>query len=536
MWYDERVFYQIYPLGFCDALDPNADKGVNRLKKISDWLDYFNKLAIGAIIFNPIFQSSNHGYDTVDFLRIDERLGNNQDFKGLVTKFHACDIKVILDGVFNHVGREFWAFKDVRENGQNSQYCNWFLIDFNGNSNYNDGFYYQGWEGHYELVELNLANQEVVNYLLGVVEKWISEFDIDGIRLDVAYSLNEDFLRQLKSKVYSIKKDFFLLGEIIHGDYRRIMNDEMLNSVTNYQAYKGMWSSFNSYNFFEIAHTFNEHFVNSYPNNNTLLFVDNHDVTRCASILNNPNHLKLIYALLLTAKGIPCLYYGSEWKAEGLKKDGDEGLRKSYNEPLYNDFTAFISKLIRIRNKYSALQYGDYKQIFLTNKQYIYSRSDSKQTLYFAANMADTSYYGNCNLEGSYYDLISDKKIICHNGFELESYQAYLLVADTDIDPEDEVIDQLKLARDNINRIDQEMGLLFTKRMEEVEAVIKYKLLHNLPILDSNRENEVIERNVANLKSKKYEIYYIEYIKMLMGISKKYQAEILNKSKENKKI
>ena len=255
MWANESVFYQIYPLGFCGAPFENDGQCVNRISKVSDWIDHMTKLGINAIYFSPVFESDTHGYNTRDFRKIDCRLGTNEDFAKVCKDLHKAGIKVVLDGVFNHVGRGFWAFQDVLKNREGSAYKDWFYINFGGNSNYNDGLWYEGWEGHFDLVKLNLNNPQVVDHILECVSKWVSEFDIDGLRLDVAYCLDRNFMKRLRAHCSSIKEDFFLVGEIIHGDYKQIVNDEMLQSCTNYECYKGMYSSFNSMNMFEICHS-----------------------------------------------------------------------------------------------------------------------------------------------------------------------------------------------------------------------------------------------------------------------------------------
>ncbi|MGN1096403.1 MAG: alpha-amylase family glycosyl hydrolase, partial [Christensenellales bacterium] len=248
MWADESIFYQIYPLGFCKAPTENDGITVNRISKVLSWTKHLKETGVNAIYFSPVFQSDRHGYDTRDYKTVDCRLGGNSDFADVCKKIHSEGFKIVIDGVFNHVGRGFWAFRDVIEHKSESRYKDWFMINFNGNSCYNDGFWYEGWEGHYELVKLNLNNNEVVEYLLGCVKFWVDEFDIDGLRLDVAYCLNENFMRRLREFTNCLKSDFWLLGEILFGDYNRIVNDGMLHSCTNYECYKGLYSSFNSNN------------------------------------------------------------------------------------------------------------------------------------------------------------------------------------------------------------------------------------------------------------------------------------------------
>ena len=243
MWLDESVFYQIYPIGFCGAPRTALEEGqpsCNRIGKVIDWIDHIKRLGCNAVYFSPLFESDSHGYDTRDFRLIDRRLGSNQDFAQVCQKLHEAGIRVVLDGVFNHVGRGFWAFRNVQQKRWDSPYKDWFRISFDGNSPYNDGFWYEGWEGHYELVKLNLQNPQVVDYLLDCVRFWVEEFSIDGLRLDVAYSLDREFMKRLRQFTQQLKPDFALIGEVLHGDYNQIVNDQMLHSCTNYECYKGL--------------------------------------------------------------------------------------------------------------------------------------------------------------------------------------------------------------------------------------------------------------------------------------------------------
>ena len=261
MWAYESVFYQIYPLGFCGAPFENDGVQQSRILKVIDWADHIKSLNCNAVYFSPVFESDTHGYNTRDFTKIDCRLGSNEDFAQVCAELHKRGIKVVLDGVFNHVGRGFWAFQDVLKNREGSAYKDWFHINFGGNSNYNDGLWYEGWEGHFDLVKLNLQNPQVVDHILECITQWVKEFDIDGLRLDVAYCLDRNFMKRLRQHCDWVKQDFFLVGEIIHGDYKQIVNPEMLHSCTNYECYKGMYSSFNSLNMFStlsITTTFRE--------------------------------------------------------------------------------------------------------------------------------------------------------------------------------------------------------------------------------------------------------------------------------------
>ncbi|MFG6325222.1 MAG: maltodextrin glucosidase [Lachnospiraceae bacterium] len=428
MWYDEAVFYQIYPLGFCDALYNNDGVVVSRIKKVKEWIPHMKKLGINAIYFSPVFDSEYHGYDTKDFRKIDSRLGTNEDFADVVGELHKNHIRVIIDGVFNHVGREFFAFKDVQEKKWESQYKDWFNVSFDGNSNYNDGFWYEGWEGHYNLVKLNLRNDNVVNYLLNCIRSWIDEFDIDGLRLDVAYLLDHNFMRRLRAFTGELKEDFFLLGEMLHGDYNIIVNDSMLHSATNYECYKGLYSSFNSMNMFEIAHSIQRQFGKEqwclYRGKHLLNFVDNHDVNRIASTLTNKKHLPLIYGLMCSMPGIPCIYYGSEWGAEGVKANGsDNDIRKSYDTPEWNELTETVAACVKAAATEKALQYGDYETLVLTNHQYVFRREFEGEKIIVAINASDNPYVAHFDAGcGRAVDLITGKEHDFGGGSEMQPY------------------------------------------------------------------------------------------------------------------
>lgn len=435
MWAYESVFYQIYPLGFCGAPFENDGVLEHRIKKVNDWIPHIKKVGANAIYFSPVFESDTHGYNTRDYTKIDTRLGTNEDFAEVCDNLHKEGIKVVLDGVFNHVGRGFWAFQDVLKNREQSPYVNWFgRIAFDGNSNYNDGLWYEGWEGNYDLVKLNLRDEDVIQHIFDAIRGWVKEFDIDGLRLDVAYCLDHDFMRRLRRFCDELKPDFFLLGETLHGDYNQIMNDEMLHSVTNYECYKGLHSSFNSMNMFEINHSLLRQFGPEnwtlYKGKHLLSFVDNHDVTRVASILNNKKHLPLIYALAFGMPGIPCVYYGSEWGAEGRKEDGDSALRISFEEPQWNDLTDFIAKLAKAKKESKALQYGDFTSTVLTNGQCVFKREWEGERVYVAVNATDQDFWAGFDAGTSQAtDLISENTVELNGGLNIPAYTAFFLTA-----------------------------------------------------------------------------------------------------------
>lgn len=433
MWAYEGIFDQIYPIGFCGAPTANDGKTVSRILKLKDWSSYLESLGISSILLNPIFESDNHGYDTRDYKKIDCRLGTNEDFAEVCKDLHAHNVKIVLDGVFNHVGRGFWAFKDVQEKKWDSPYKDWFCINFDGNSCYNDGFWYEGWEGHFELVKLNLANSAVVDYLLECVKGWIDEFDIDGLRLDVAYCLDRNFMKRLRSFCQELKPDFALIGEVLFGDYNQIVNDEMLHSCTNYECYKGIYSSFNSMNMFEIAHSLNRQYGPEqwciYRGKHLMSFVDNHDVTRIASILTNKNHLPLTYGLLLGMPGVPCIYYGSEWGEEGVKApNNDYALRPCFEEPKPNELTEEIKKMIHVRTGSNALCHGSYRNVVLTNHQLIFERRTDDERMLVAINASDAPFTAhNGELGGTMTDLLTGNEIQMSGQLEMPPYSVQYL-------------------------------------------------------------------------------------------------------------
>ena len=424
MWAFESTFYQIYPIGFCGAPLHNDGIQEHRIKRVAEWADYLEELGVGAVLLNPVFESSAHGYDTRDFTKIDCRLGTNDDFVEVVRELHDHGIRVVLDAVFNHVGREFWAFQDVREKRWDSPYRDWFFINFEGDSAFGDGFWYEGWEGCFDLVKLNLRNPAVVEYLLDIVRAWRYEFDIDGLRLDVAYSLDHDFIRRLRQVANDITaasepgRDFVLIGETLHGDYSQIVNDGMLHSCTNYECYKGLYSSFNSQNMFEIAHSLHRQFGGDpwciYRGLHLLSFADNHDVTRLASILTEPRAIRPAYGLLFGMPGIPCLYYGSEWGQAGVKGAHDDyDLRPEFVEPEPNELTEYLKGLIAARADSRALNYGSYRNVVITNKQLLFERAADMdgehpaERVLVAVNAVDESFTLQADeLRGPFADLL----------------------------------------------------------------------------------------------------------------------------------
>ena len=333
----------------------------------------------------------------------------------------------LLDGVFNHVGRGFWAFRDVQEKKWESPYKDWFHINFDGNDAWNDGFWYEGWEGCFDLVKLNLQNPAVVQHQFDAIRSWVEDYHIDGLRLDVAYCLSPDYLRQLRGFINGLKEDFVLMGETLHGDYKMWMNPEMCHSVTNYECYKGLWSAFNSSNLFEIAHSLGRQFGPEewtlYKNAHLLSFLDNHDVPRIATKLTDKNQLKPAWGLVFGMPGVPSVYYGSEWGMEGDKRDADWELRPALETPEWNDLTDFIAKLAEAKKGSDALCNGTYRNVLIQPKQLIFERRTDGERVLVAINADSAPYTAHFDAGcGLAWDLITGDKHDFGGGSQLPPY------------------------------------------------------------------------------------------------------------------
>ena len=402
-WYDKATFYHMYPLGMTGSpfanpypVSDGAADGTNRdvsadsrMDELMLWIPYLESLHISAIYTGPLFESSTHGYDTRDFRLIDRRLGTNVSFRSFVDCCHEHGIRVVVDGVFNHTGREFFAFRDLQAHRDQSPYARWYRnVNFGWGSPLGDSFGYESWHGIWELPCLNHGNPEVRNYLLDTVRLWVQEFDIDGIRLDCAGDLSFEFMQELRRLANEIKPEFWLMGEVIHGEYARWVNPQMLHSVTNYEMHKSIYSAHNDHNYFELAHNVRRLEA---VGRDLYTFVDNHDEDRIASKLNNLANLFPVYQLLFTLPGIPSVYYGSEWGIEGKRsRTSDEVLRPALNlsDMLGKapELASHIAALGKIHTENDAFHNGSYKELLLTNRQYAFSRSGEHGTVISAVN------------------------------------------------------------------------------------------------------------------------------------------------------
>ena len=394
-WYEESVFYHIYPLGLTGAPKFNdAPEVVNRFTELNDWIPHIRNLGCNALYIGPLFESGSHGYDTKDYRLVDRRLGDNEAFRHFTVLCHERKIRVVVDGVFNHTGRSFFAFRDIQEKLWASPYKDWYKgICFEQTSPMGDSCSYEAWQGHFELPCLNLANPAVRQYLFDTIRFWIEEFDIDGIRLDCANVLDFQFMKELRRETAAMKDDFWLMGEVIHGDYSRWLGDDMLHSVTNYELHKSIYSGFNDHNFFEIAHNVRRLEA---IGRSLYTFVDNHDENRIASKLIRKSDLFPVWLCLMTLPGIPSIYYGSEWGLEGSRTStSDEALRPALSvwdgKTYHCQLTDFIRRAVQLHIREEAFHSGKYQELYLTNRQYAYSRYCETSTVITALNNDENS-------------------------------------------------------------------------------------------------------------------------------------------------
>ena len=426
-WYDEAVFYHIYPYGLTGAPKQNPyGEPVHRLNTLLPWISHIKEIGCNAIYIGPLFESVGHGYETTDYKKLDSRLGTNEDLTNFVAECHKQGIRVIFDGVFNHTGRDFFAFQDVKKNRENSRYKDWYCnVNFWGNNSFNDGFSYVNWGGHDLLVKLNQHNPEVRDYICDVIRFWVSEFDIDGIRLDAADVMDFNYMKALRHVANEVKEDFWLMGEVIHGDYSRWANEGTLHSVTNYMLHKALYSGHNDHNYFEVAHTIS--YVDRMIGKNLKLytFVDNHDVERIYTKLKNKEHFVPVHVMLYTLPGIPSLYYGSEFGIEGKKERfSDDSLRPALNYEDYKDAvknnacTKLISALGRIHQNTKALCYGDYKELVLQTTHFAYARILEGKSVITTVNNADNEVVMTVQAGNSaeYIGVLTGQKVSVNGG------------------------------------------------------------------------------------------------------------------------
>ena len=379
-WVRHAIWWQVYPLGFTGAWPPRDDHDDHRLRRLIAWLDYAVELGASGLALGPVFAAETHGYDTIDHFRIDPRLGDDADFDALVAAAHARGLKVLLDGVFNHVGRGHPALRDARA-------ATWFRAREPG--------VYDTFEGHGGLIALNHDEPAVADLTVDVMRHWLAR-GADGWRLDAAYAVPGSFWSVVLPRVRESHPAAYFVGEVIHGDYPSIVETSTMDAVTQYELWKAIWSAVSARNFFELDHALERHngFLSSFA---PLTFVGNHDVTRIASRLDERD-VALALAVLMTVGGTPSVYAGDEQGFTGVKEDrehGDDAVRPPfpsgpdelmpYGWPTYHRH----QELIAVRRRNPWLHRARTSRVHLTNEQYAYEATDGTDTLLVRLNVGD---------------------------------------------------------------------------------------------------------------------------------------------------
>lgn len=401
-WVQDAFFYHVYPLGLCGAPYQNdvTKPPEPRLEVLLDWIEHIRGLGATAVYFGPVFQANTHGYDTINYFEVDRRLGTVETLKKVVGAFKEAGLRVIFDAVFNHVARQFWAFEDLLKNQRESGYIDWFrMVNFDETSPepFKDPFSYEAWEGNFDMPRLNLDNPDARQHVFDAVTWWVKEFDIDGLRIDAAEHMPPEFFKMLRRHVDALKPDFWMTGETLKDHYEQWANPEMLNSASNYECFKGLYSSHNDHNYPEIAHSLNRQFGPDgiYRGITLYNFVDNHDQPRIASNLNDTADLYPVHGILFTMPGVPSVYYGSEWGIQGRNDDrNDRNVRPAidiHTDPPtfpHTDLADSIRQLMAVRQNSRALKVGDYQERYLQPEQLAFSRSADDETVIVAVNAA----------------------------------------------------------------------------------------------------------------------------------------------------
>lgn len=415
-WYHDAVIYHIYPLGFCGAPRENQhEEPVSRILKIKDWIPHLKEMRVNAVMLNPLFESGTHGYDTFDYKTADSRLGTNDDLKTVCHALHEANIRIVFDACFDHVGRGFFAFQDVRKYGPNSAYHDWFKdVRFGVYTPLGDPFWYEGWNT-WILPKLNHnKNAAVRQYILDVIGFWIDEFEVDGLRFDTTLEFEKSFLKEIHQFAKQKKPDIWLMGEIVHGNYAEYATADLMDSITNYEAYKGIWSSHNDKNYYEIEHTLTRQFGSEGIYRDLLLynFVDNHDVNRLASEIHEPILLGNCYTLMYTMPGIPSVYYGSEYGIQGKRTvNTDYDLRPCIElEQMQTENTGLYEHIVRLGKIYSenpTLRHGTYRTVSISNEQFAFSREYGDDMIYIVLNQSGHDWITVLDSDANMQDLLS---------------------------------------------------------------------------------------------------------------------------------
>jgi cyclomaltodextrinase len=395
-WVRHAIWWQVYPLGFVGAW-PDRDPGVaHRLGRLQAWLDYAVELGASGLALGPVFASETHGYDTVDHRRVDPRLGDDADLDALIAAAHDRGLRVLLDGVFNHVGRGHSAFRQVLEQGPGAPTASWFRLSWPEPWRPGVEPTYDTFEGHGQLVALDHDESAVADYVADVMTYWLGR-GADGWRLDAAYAVPTGFWAAVLPRVRAAHPDAYVVGEVLHGDYATFVGESTVDAVTQYELWKAVWSALNDGNFYELSHALGRHneFLDTFV---PMTFLGNHDVTRLASRLDDERHLPHALAVLLTIGGTPSIYAGDEQGFTGVKQDradGDDAVRPPFPDtpeglaPFGRDTFELHQHLIGVRRRHSWLHSARTEVLHLANEQFVYRVSDGEHRLLVALNLGD---------------------------------------------------------------------------------------------------------------------------------------------------
>ncbi|MCK6211504.1 DUF3459 domain-containing protein [Georgenia sp. EYE_87] len=396
-WHEHAIFWHVYPLGLVGAepvLDPAAPVR-HRLPRLVGWLDHAVELGASALLLGPVFTSYSHGYDTVDHFTIDPRLGDRADFDALVAAAHERGLKVVLDGVFNHVGSRHPAFLRALDGGPDHPEAGLFRLAWPEGAAAGTRPEYATFEGHEGLVALDHDAPAVAELVEEVMRYWLRA-GADGWRLDAAYAVPPSFWAKVLPAVRAEFPEAYVVGEVIHGDYPGFVAASGVDAVTQYELWKAIWSSLNDRNLYELDHALGRH--------NALLetfapmtFVGNHDVTRIASRLGDRRHLPHALAVLLTVGGTPSVYAGDELGLEGVKEDrvgGDDAVRPAFPDrpdQLAGDpeVLRLHRELISLRRRHPWLHRARTAPLELSNELLAYEVTAAGERLVVVLNLGD---------------------------------------------------------------------------------------------------------------------------------------------------
>lgn len=432
----ERI-YHIFPLGFTGAnQDYNDGVEAQNLQTIEALIPHMKSLNTTLLLLGPVFESESHGYDTVDYGKVDRRLGTKEDLKNLVSACHSEGIKVMLDCVFNHIARGHEIFRDVKAQREGSAYREWVHgLNFVHDNGPRDGFSYSNWDGHDHLVKLNLENHNLRQWLVNTALSWIDDYDIDGLRMDAADVMSKDFLRQLSGSLRNRKPAFMMLAEVVHGDYNQWLREGSMDCVTNYESHKGLWSSLNDGNYYEVGYALNRQFGPGgvYAQTGMVNFADNHDVTRVASVLKDPRHLYPLHIMLYTMPGSPAVYYGSEMGVQGQKGQGtDRPLRPEWSEvegQSNQDLLEVVRQLSTIHKDSIAIREGGYQQVFIDHQTIGYKRQWDGQDVYVFINAKDSEVtVPTPMVHGDFWDLLNQETVKAEGNVSLHGNWGRIMV------------------------------------------------------------------------------------------------------------